>query len=174
MAQLCKDKQELRKWSKQERSKLDMKALSDELVQRLIQTEEYKNAKNIMIFYPLKDEVNLLNLLNDKSKVFYLPKIEGDKLLCCRYDNDTELCESCFHTKEPLNKPELSLIPDLIIIPALAVDKNKYRLGYGKGFYDRFLIGCTAKKIVCIPKELIVETIFPDKHDIPTDIIITN
>jgi len=167
------DKQSLRKWAKDERSKLDMKTLSKILVQKLKNTEEYKNATNIMIFYPLKDEVDLLSITKDKTKIFYLPKIDGDNLLCCKYDNNTELCESCFHTMEPLSKPQKEPKIDLIIVPALAVDKNNYRLGYGKGFYDRFLKNSHAKKIVCIPKQLLVETIFPNEYDIPVDIVIT-
>ena len=181
------DKQLLRKWAKKERSNLDMKVLSEELVEKLIQTEEYKLAKNIMIFYPLKDEVNLLSLLDDSTKTFYLPKIDGEDLLCCEFNKNTELCESCFHTMEPTipsfqpspNNREQKAFPlDLVIVPALAADKNNYRLGYGKGFYDRFLRVNKSnnfffKTIVCIPKELIVETIFPNEYDYPVDLIIT-
>ena len=170
-------KQELRRWAKEVRSELDMETLSGILVQKIRQTEEYQKAKNIMIFYPLKDEVNLLSLTEDKTKNFYLPKIDGDNLLCCRFDKDTELCESCFHTKEPVEKNIFT--PDLVVVPALAVDKNNYRLGYGKGFYDRFL-GVNKngnyfpKTITCIPKQLITETVFPNEYDIPVDLIITD
>ncbi len=172
------DKQQLRKQTKEIRSKLDMKSLSKELTLKLKQTIEYQNAHNIMIFYPLEKEVNLLSLLDDNTKNFYLPKIDGNELLCCRFDKKTELCDSCFKTKEPLSDSDNKSILDLIIVPALAADKNNYRLGYGKGFYDRFLNSfkdirpCT---IVCIPKELIVETIFPDEFDIPVNkVIITD
>lgn len=173
------DKHELRKWAKEVRSKLDMKVLSEKLVQKLTATDEYINAKNIMIFYPLKDEVNLLSIINDTTKTFYLPKIVGENLLCCRFDENTELCESCFHTKEPETNSEANIKPELIIVPALAVDKNNYRLGYGKGFYDRFLgvnkdSNFAPKTIVCIPKELIVETICPNEFDIPVDLVITD
>ena len=173
MVQLS-DKKSLRKWAKEVRSKLDMEALSKILAKKLKQTEEYKKSKNIMIFYPLESEVNLLSLLEDKSKTFYLPKIDGDNLLCCKYDRDTELCESCFGTKEPA---ETNInTPDLIIVPALAVDKNNYRLGYGKGFYDRFLkkFRHQITTVVCIPKQLITETIFPNEYDIPVNHIITD
>ncbi len=170
------DKQQLRKCAKEIRSKLDMTALSKILAEKLRETEEYKNAKNIMIFYPLKDEVNLLPLTEDKTKTFYLPKIDGENLLCCRYDENTKLCESCFHTMEPTSNPEKSAIIDFIIVPALAIDKNNYRLGYGKGFYDKFLsqFNPPVKTAVCIPKQLIVETIFPNEYDIPIDLIITS
>ena len=151
-----------------------MKALSKRLAQKLRNTEEYKSAKNIMIFYPLKDEVDLLELTNDNSKTFYLPKIDGDNLLCCKYDSNTELCESCFHTKEPVTEQTtFTHHPDLVIVPALAADKNNYRLGYGGGFYDRFLSKTETIKIVCLPKQFVVETVYPENFDIPVDRVIT-
>lgn len=150
-----------------------MEKESSVLADILVQTEEYKNSKNIMIYYPLEKEVNLLSLLSDKSKTFYLPRIKDENLECCKYLSGDELCESCFHTLEPIcnacSKQEI----DLVIIPALAVDKNNYRLGYGGGFYDRFLKDFKGLKIVCIPKELILETVFPEKHDVKIDLIIT-
>ena len=161
MAQLCNNKQALRKWAKEERSKLDMKALSKKLAKKLQNTKEYKTAENIMIFYPLKDEVDLLELINDSSKTFYLPKIDGENLLCCKFDKNTELCESCFHTMEP-NTKQIKFTPDLVVVPALACDKNNYRLGYGKGFYDKFLSDAKTKSIVCIPKEVVIDTIYPE------------
>jgi 5-formyltetrahydrofolate cyclo-ligase len=168
------DKQSLRKWARGKRKELDMGAISAILTEKLVQTEEYKNSKNIMLFYPLPDEVNLLLLLKNKTKNFYLPRIKGDELECCVYKEGDELCESCFHTKEPTcnacNKTNI----DMIIVPALAIDKNGYRLGYGGGFYDRFLSNFIGIKVCCIPKEFILETVYPEKHDIKMDLIISS
>ena len=168
------DKQSLRKWARGKRKELNMERVSAILTEKLVQTEEYKNSKNIMLFYPLPDEVNLLLLLKNKTKNFYLPRIKGDELECCVYKEGDELCESCFHTKEPTcnacNKTNI----DMIIVPALAIDKNGYRLGYGGGFYDRFLSNCIGIKVCCIPKEFILETVYPEKHDIKMDLIISS
>lgn len=168
------NKQQLRKWAKKERKKFDMETLSMKLVEKLKETTEYKKAKNIMIYYPKLDEINLLSLLDDKSKNFYLPKIQGDDLLCCPYKKGDELCLSCFNTKEPTSEAIKKTFIDLVIVPALAVDKNGYRLGYGGGFYDRFLAGMGENvcKIVCLPHRFIVETVFPEKHDIKIDKIV--
>lgn len=166
------NKQELRKWAKEERKKLDIQMISKELVKRVQETEEYKQAKNIMIFYPKEYEVNLLSLLDENTKRFYLPKIEGDSLLCCPFGSSRELCESRFKTLEPTTEPVKKSILDLIIVPALAVDKNNYRLGYGGGFYDRFLKGVNAIKLVCIPSEFVVGTVYPEMHDVQIDKVI--
>ena len=166
-------KQELREWAKSERSKLDMKVLSEKLRSKLLKTKEYVNAKNVLIFYPLKNEVDLLPLVKDKTKKFYLPKIDGDNLLCCPYCDGDEVCLSCFKTFEPLTQPCEKKLIDTVIVPALACDKEKYRLGYGGGFYDRFLRDYSGSVIVCIPQKLIVKTVFPEEHDKKADIIIT-
>ena len=165
------DKQQLRKWAKSF-GKLREDA-SYKLVHKLIETDEYKQAKNIMLFYPIKNEVNLLELLQDDSKTFFLPKIDGQKLLCCKYKNGDILCESCFKTLEPTSKPIDKNIIDLVIVPALCCDKNNFRLGYGGGFYDRFLADYKGKTIVCLPRKLVIDTIYPDEFDIAVDNIIT-
>ena len=164
------DKQQLRKWAKAF-GKLREDA-SYKLVHKLIETDEYKQAKNIMLFYPIKNEVNLLELLQDNSKTFFLPKIDGKNLLCCVYKNGDILCESCFKTLEPTSQPIDKNIIDLVIVPALCCDKNNFRLGYGGGFYDRFLGDYKGKTVVCLPKELVVDTIYPDKFDIAVDNIV--
>jgi 5-formyltetrahydrofolate cyclo-ligase len=167
------DKKSLRIWAKTEREKLNTEKLSSKIIANIVNMPEYKSSKNIMIFYPLKNEINLLGLLKDKSKKFYLPKIEGENLLCCPYSKGDETCISCFHTCEPTTKPCPKTNIDLVIVPALACDKNGYRLGYGGGFYDRFLKDFDGIKISCVPKELVIDTIYPKEYDIKMDIIVT-
>jgi len=166
------DKKSLRKWAINKRKELDMDEISSILADKLVQTNEYKKAKNIMIFYPLKNEVNLLSLLSDETKVFYLPRINGEQLECCKYSHDDELCKSCFKTLEPVCEACNKNIIDLVIVPALACDKQGFRLGYGGGYYDRFLKDFIGTKIACIPKELYIETVYPEKHDIIMDLIL--
>ena len=168
------DKKLLRKWAKDKRNELNMPKLSVILAEKLAQTDEYNKSKNIMLFYPLNDEVNLLSLLEDETKNFYLPRINGDNLECCKYIKGDELCESCFHTKEPTCKACAKTDIDFVIVPALACDKNGFRLGYGGGFYDRFLTDFKGIKAACVPQELIVDTISPQEYDIKMDIIITD
>ncbi len=168
---MINSKQELRKWAKDKGKLREQK--SKALVFELLGSDIYRKAKNIMLFYPKENEVNLLAVLEDNTKNFYLPKINGQELLCCPYSTGDELCVSCFQTKEPLTNADDKNKIDLAIVPALCCDKMNYRLGYGGGFYDRFLKDFKGATLVCIPEELIVETVYPERHDIPVDFVIT-
>lgn len=179
------DKIELRKKIKNIRKNLPMKEISAQLVELVRENEFYKNAKNIMLFYPTKYEVDLRELLND-DKNFYLPKVDGENLLVCPYcfrhseqseefQYDLDLKKSSFGIYEPCSEPVNAEILDLVIVPALMCDKNGYRLGYGGGFYDRFIekYGQNFKTICAIPKEFYVENLPVDKFDKKIDFIIT-
>ena len=167
-------KAELRKKIKKERESLDINKISEEIVQKILKLKEYQDAKNILIYYPLENEIDLLELLKDKEKNFYLPKIDGNNLLCCPYKDGDETCLSCFKTCEPLSESCDKNIIDIAIIPALACDKNGYRLGYGGGFYDRFLKHFNGFKLCCVPNCFLLDSVFPEIYDIKVDLVITD
>jgi 5-formyltetrahydrofolate cyclo-ligase len=166
-------KEELREQAKQIRNLLQADKISEKIVVSLRTVDIYDVAEHVMLFYPLEHEIDLLPLLDD-NKHFYLPKVKGDKLLVCPYKKGDELTVSKFGTKEPLTKPVDISILDLVFVPALMVDKNFHRLGYGKGFYDRFLLqkGLKAIKIVPISSLLILEELPHDELDAQFDIIV--
>lgn len=167
-------KEELREQAKQIRSLLPIEQISVKIVENLRMVNIYDAAEHIMIFYPLEHEIDLLPLLDDESKNFYLPKVQGDELLVCPYKKGDELTISAFGTKEPLTEPVDPSILNLVLVPALMVDKDFNRLGYGKGFYDRFLLKeeLTALRIVPISSLLILNELPHDEHDAPIDIIV--
>lgn len=167
-------KDELREKAKQIRSLLKMNTLSQKMVESVRSAEIYQVAENVMIFYPLEDEISLLELLKDNNKKFYLPKVQGDELVVCPYKAGDNLVVSKFNTKEPLSEPVNPDILDIIFVPALMVDKAFHRLGYGLGFYDRFLSknAQRAIKIVPIPSLLIREEIPFDENDAQFDVIL--
>lgn len=168
-------KKELRIKSKLMRKNLrDKNSFDEKFVQKIISTDVYKNAENILIYYPLSDEIDLLALTEDSSKNFYLPKIDGKNMLCCPYNKGDKLVQSAFKTLEPITEAFDKQNLDLVIVPALCCDVNNYRLGYGGGFYDRFLCDINAYKISCVYKELLFDTIYPDNFDVKMDMVITN
>ncbi|MBO6257518.1 5-formyltetrahydrofolate cyclo-ligase [bacterium] len=171
------DKKELRIKAKNIRKNLTMKEVSAQLAALIRQNEFYKNAENIMLFYPTKYEVDLRELFSD-NKNFYLPKVEGENLLVCPYichQDNTNLQKSPLGIYEPCSEPVSAKVLDLVIIPALMCDKHRYRLGYGGGFYDRFITkyGQNFKTMCAIPDELYVENLPVNDLDQKVDFIIT-
>ena len=168
------DKETLRVNAKNLRRTLDITILSMQILQNILALEEYKRAKNVLLFYPLENELNLLALCNEK-KNFFLPKVAGDKLLVCPYDCNTQLEKSELKIYEPCSTPQNSSIIDFAIIPCLMADRTKNRLGYGKGFYDRFipLLSPECIKIAPVPFSLIVDTLPTEEHDCKVDLIVS-
>ena len=164
------DKTYYRTIAKTQRKELDIKKISSKLCDILSKTDEYINAKDVLIYYPLKYEISLLELLSD-DKQFYLPKVFNEDLQVCPYSED--LMVSSLGIKEPCNNPVTAERLDLIIVPALMVDKENYRLGYGGGYYDRFLTRYPhIKSVTLISEKFCVEKLPHDVFDVPVDIVI--
>ncbi len=165
-------KSDLRKKAKCIRKSLPIAEKSEVAVTKIRENSFYKSAKNVLIYYPLRFELNLLSLLDD-NKNFYLPRICGENLQICPFKKGDKLITSSFNVCEPCSNPIEASNLDLIVVPALMADKLGFRLGYGGGFYDRFLVENPAiKTILPIAKELIVEELPHEEFDIKIDEII--
>ena len=101
-----------------------------------------KKKKLIALYYPSNYEVDVLKISNNLKKTkfkFLLPKIlDGNYLKFEKWNERDILSVNKFGIPEPL-KTRKNYLPDLVIVPMLAFDDKKNRLGYGKGFYDRYL-----------------------------------
>jgi 5-formyltetrahydrofolate cyclo-ligase len=105
-----------------------------------------------------------------------IPKVENDHLINFYFEENNEFKESKWGIREPLfGEPTPSEKIDLVIVPLLAFDLKGNRLGYGKGFYDKFLSTCRpdCKKIGFSFFEPSKELIPVDQYDIPLDAVIT-
>lgn len=111
---------------------------SKKIVDLIKKSREFKEANVVAIFYPMMQEVDLLELLKTK-KTFAFPKVEGSDIHFYTYDENTEFKRSTFGVLEPQNGDLIDHQIDFMLVPALAISKENYRIGYGKGFYDRFL-----------------------------------
>ncbi len=170
-------KTELRKIALEIRSNLDNDFVSSKIVKNILSWSEFEFAKNIMIFYPIKSEVDLLPLLSVQNKSFYFPKIIGDDIVPVLYKNELGFINGKFNILEPLGTilDDFTLL-DLVFLPALAIDCSGYRLGYGKGFYDRF-VKLIDKSVTttCVPisKSLIFNNLPIETHDEKFDYVVT-
>lgn len=164
------------------KSILDKDNKSKIIANKLINTKEYINAKTIALYKNLDSEVNTNELIDYSlklNKVVILPKVINNDLYFYKYNIKDKLIKSNFGVLEPIdninNLVNINNI-DLIIIPGICFDKYKNRLGFGKGYYDRYLMNKNIKKIaICFDEQILKEDIIPtNKYDIKMDIIITD
>ena len=163
------NKTDLRLHAKEVRKTLDIADISKKIVRKIKTLAAYKSAKNVMLFYPMTYEIDLRKLLKDDKK-FFLPKISGRNLLACPYTEN--LVKSAFGIMEPETAPVNPNIMDLVLVPCMMADKNGYRIGYGGGYYDRFLADIDVKTIAVVAKELYVDDLPHAEYDVKVDKVI--
>lgn len=171
------NKQILRNRYKEIRKNIKNKeVLDNRIFYKVIETEEYKQSNLILIYVSLKDEVDTFKLIEYSLKIgreVAVPKCEGDNIVFCNINKLSDLEEGSFRILEPKTNEVISNFSDSIcIIPGIAFDKENNRIGYGKGFYDRFLQNYNGIKIGLTYKECICEKIDNDSNDIKMDKII--
>ena len=114
---------------------------------KIVKKYKYKK-KNISLYYPISYELNILNIVNIKffkNFKFLLPIIKKNySMYFCEWKKNDILRLNSLGVPEPIKSKIIT--PDIILVPMLAFDKNKTRLGYGKGFYDRYLNSLKRKK----------------------------
>jgi 5-formyltetrahydrofolate cyclo-ligase len=148
------------------------------ILKRLYHYLIQSNAKYIMLYLPLKTEVNLyplILLLRKEKKVLYVPFMEGESFRLVKYR--LPLKKKQFGIKEPNNSKQFrSKNIDLAIVPIVGVDSTHRRVGFGKGMYDRFFEkqSKTIKHTVFVARKLCYSTeVVTDDYDVKADMIIT-
>ncbi len=170
-------KKALREKVLEKRKNLTEKAEKSSAVKRKLYTlPEFEDAKKVCIYVSLENEVHTHDVIKEnlKNKDIVVPKVKGEKLLLCELKSFDELSEGSFCVLEPGEERRVSPQDiDCVIVPGVVFDKEGFRIGYGKGFYDRLLNEVNCPKIgLCFDMQLVEEVPF-EEHDIPVDIIIT-
>jgi 5-formyltetrahydrofolate cyclo-ligase len=150
--------------------------------QRLIAWEEFSRAGCIALYAPTHNETDTAELLEaafSAGKRVLYPAVCGDRMVFRQVDELRSLTEGCFGILEPCPTgiDHHADEPDLIVVPGVAFDQNGHRIGYGKGFYDRFLQhpGRKAHLVgLCHDFQLIDGAIPADGHDIRMELIVTD
>ncbi|MCF0179500.1 MAG: 5-formyltetrahydrofolate cyclo-ligase [Bacteroidales bacterium] len=115
--------------------------------EKILATQDWKDAKDVLLYYALPDEVNLSLLFDSaliQKKTIWLPVVDGDILKIRKYVEGKVSQSEQFHIFEPtieteeLTQDNYSRI-DLAIVPGRAFSLNGNRMGRGKGYYDKFL-----------------------------------
>jgi 5-formyltetrahydrofolate cyclo-ligase len=111
---------------------------SQSLMNQIIALPAFQQAKVIGIYSPIKNEPDLRPLINHGKQIL-LPKVVGDSLIYGRWQETDMLIKSSFDILEPNTNTDESDLLDLLIIPGVAFDRFGNRLGFGKGYFDRYL-----------------------------------
>jgi 5-formyltetrahydrofolate cyclo-ligase len=186
-AHLIARKKKIRREMRQLRDSLSMPDIvskSGDIQARLWRLIEEQQSDAVMFYVAFGSEAQTQDCIArtiDSGRTAIVPIcVDGDgrQLLPSRLlDPQSELAVGSFGILEP--KPEFRrpFPPEkinLIVIPGLAFDQNGYRVGYGGGYYDRFLARCPQALSVGLAYEMqILECVFPAEWDVPIHRIVT-
>ena len=163
--------------SEQERSVLD-----ERITQKLLVTSEYSEATTVLTYVSVSSEVSTRMFIEcalRDGKTVAVPRcLPGHCLEFVAIASVEQLVAAPFNLLEPAKElpalTEVQMSNAICIVPALLVDTKGYRLGYGAGFYDRFLSTYSGKKICLAYQHNLSKTMLPHtEFDVPVDMVIT-
>ena len=144
---------------------------------RLMKTGLWADAKTVFLYMSLPGEVETDRLIAEawsQGKQVAVPKVTEEGLVFSKLDSFEELSEGSFHVREPREIREISDGRALVIMPGVAFDIKCNRIGYGKGFYDRYLFEHRGHPAVALSFDFAVYSKVPSgPHDIKPGLIIT-
>lgn len=153
-----------------------IKLASQKIKNKLKQIEFFRKAKKIACYYPIGSEVltqEIMQELLSNGKEICLPKVEGDLLDFRKISDMKDLEKGNFGIMEPKDNCAIVENLDVVLVPTVAITKDGTRLGYGHGYYDRFLSTSSAKTISLTYSKQIVKAIPSSDNDIKIDWIVT-
>lgn len=173
-------KQEIRKKLKFQRDSLTEREImwrSAKICDNIKRQFWFEKSEVIYFYYPLGSEVNLLPLAKEAllmQKQIAFPRVEGRKMDFFHVTSLHEFEEGCFHVMEPIGTEIMQNPWAVVLTPGLGFDFNGNRMGYGKGYYDRYFAEYPECRKIGVAYDIqIVESIICDEYDIPMDAVVT-
>ena len=175
------DKNKLRALALSKRQDIKNADKDAAITKRLISLYEYKKAETVLCYVSRDDEISTEKIIEyslKNNKRVGVPFCTETKGVMTFYSINSlnDLQNGRFGIKEPIVtscKQIDSYDNTVVIVPALCVSRNGFRLGYGGGYYDRFLADKSVTSIGLCYNDLIIDNIDINDYDIPLDIIIT-
>jgi 5-formyltetrahydrofolate cyclo-ligase len=144
--------------------------------EQIIKSKEFEHAKVIGAYFAFGSEVNtdlIIEQARPLGKTIALPRVEGDEISFYKVSSQEFLVKGRFGIMEPLPYDRLDNI-DLIMVPGIAFDKKGYRLGYGKGYYDRYLSNRKSRLSIGLAYSTqLISSLPHENHDEKLDAIAT-
>jgi len=150
---------------------------SQRLTALFLATEEYKNAETVYGYLPYNQEVRTIPILEQAlkdGKRVAVPKVLGDEMRFIYLSDLSKVEKGYSGIPEPVDDaPEADDPTALVLMPGLAFDEEGHRIGYGGGFYDKFLAREPAHPTVALCYDFqIVDDLPVDHYDIPVDCVL--
>lgn len=174
------DKRELRRKIREQKRAMTAQQI-DEASARLgelfLATEQYRQAKTIYGYLPYNQEVRTVPILERAladGKRVAVPKVYGDEMRFI-YMTDLQTVSTGYaNIPEPIADEPIADDPTaLVLMPGLAFDPQGHRIGYGGGFYDKFLEEEPAHPTVALCYEFqMLPHLQTEEHDIPVDCVL--
>ena len=144
----------------------------------LKQIPELQRARTIMAYAAIRQEADISEFwlrLRAEDKTVVLPRVKGKELEAVRFDGWDRTRPGPFGIREPEGEPFPPELIDAVLVPGVVFDHQGYRLGYGKGYYDRFLSALPAASFFCgIAFELqLVDEVYPTGRDVRMHALVT-
>ena len=147
------------------------------LCRKLIRSDEWQSAKTVLLYASLPGEVVTDLLFEDafrSGRTVAVPKVTGSEIVFSRITSMSDLSEGTFRIPEPREIVPFDFEQPLIVLPGVAFDVTGNRVGYGRGFYDRYLSAHPGLKNCAVAYDFSVfPQILADEWDVRTDCLIT-
>ena len=153
-----------------------LKIASKKIQKKLDKIFAFKNAKKIGVYYPIGSEIftqDIIQELLSKGKEVFLPKVMGESMEFRKIIDFSSLEPGNFDIMEPKEECPVDNNLDVILVPTVGISQIGVRLGYGYGFYDRFLAKNKTVAISMTLEKQIIKNIPKSEHDIIMDWIVT-
>ena len=174
------DKKELRRTIRERKramTEAEIVARSEKLGQLFVQSEAYKAAKTIYGYLPYNQAVRTVPMLEQAlkdGKKVAVPKVYGDEMKFLYLDDLTKVSKGYAGIPEPIaDGPVADDETALVLMPGLAFDPQGHRVGYGGGFYDKFLAAEPNHPTLALCYEFqLLPELDTEEHDIPVDTVL--
>jgi 5-formyltetrahydrofolate cyclo-ligase len=149
---------------------------SKQIQDNLRKVDFFRNAKSVGAYYSIGSEVKTQDILQEilkSGKDLALPKVVKKDLVFKKIKSISDLEEGNFSVMEPKDYCEDMKKIEVIIVPAIALTREGHRLGYGFGYYDRYLSGKKLKTIALSYSKQVIRSFPHSDHDVRIDCIVT-
>ncbi len=177
---VLRNKKELRRYFLNKRDEMgeeEVRLYSESINERIKSLYEFKEAKKLLLFCPFRKEPDITPLFLESAssgKETIFPKVDNNDLRLYKVDSMEAFKRGSFCILEPQYGEEVSPEEiDLVLVPGLAFNIRGYRIGFGKGFYDRLLKKIRGTKVGVAYSFQVVEELPTDEWDQPVDLIVT-